>query len=107
VSDPRNPNIQKIFQFLGLGEKAGTGFSKILRAWSEQSWLRPLVSVDYDSELTYVLLPLLSMVPEKIDASLYGLIGEEYRDLNKLQRLILIMAHQFSSVKNEEILLYY
>jgi len=36
----------------------------------------------------------------------YGLIGEEYRDLNKLQRLILIMAHQFSSVKNEEITSY-
>ncbi|MCK5855320.1 MAG: putative DNA binding domain-containing protein, partial [Sulfurovaceae bacterium] len=78
VSDPRNPNIQKIFQFLGLGEKAGTGFSKILRAWSEQSWLQPLVSVDYDSELTYILLPLLSMIPEKIDASLCELIGEEY-----------------------------
>lgn len=103
VSDPRNPNIQKIFQFLGLGEKAGTGFSKILRAWSEQSWLQPLVSVDYDSELTYVLLPLLSMIPENIDRALYDLIGEEYRDLGELQRLILIMAHQFSSVKNKEI----
>ncbi|MCM8595524.1 RNA-binding domain-containing protein, partial [Accumulibacter sp.] len=33
VSDPRNPSLQKMFQMLGLGEKAGSGFQKILRAW--------------------------------------------------------------------------
>ena len=26
ISDPRNPNLQKMFQMLGLGEKAGSGF---------------------------------------------------------------------------------
>lgn len=36
ISDPRNPNLQKMFQMLGLGEKAGSGFGKILRAWTEQ-----------------------------------------------------------------------
>jgi len=106
VSDPRNPNVQKIFQFLGLGEKAGSGFAKILRAWNEQSWFKPLVSVDYNMELTHVLLPFLSMIPEKINNYLLELIGEEYQDLNELQRLILIMAHKFLAVKNEEIASY-
>jgi len=33
ITDPRNPNLQKMFQMLGLGETAGSGFQKILRAW--------------------------------------------------------------------------
>lgn len=33
-----------MFQMLGLGDKAGSGFSKILRAWKEQWWYLPLVS---------------------------------------------------------------
>ena len=75
-------------------------------AWNEQSWFKPLVSVDYNMELTHVLLPFLSMIPEKINNYLSKLIGEEYQDLNELQRLILIMTHKFSAVKNEEIASY-
>lgn len=48
VSDPRNPNLQKLFQLLGLGEKAGSGFQKILRAWREQHWFIPLVAEKAD-----------------------------------------------------------
>jgi len=32
ISDVRNPYIQRIFQLIGLGEKAESGFIKILRA---------------------------------------------------------------------------
>jgi DNA-binding HxlR family transcriptional regulator len=46
------------------------------------------------------------MIPEKINNYLLKLIGEEYQDLNELQRLILIMAHKFSAVKNGEIASY-
>ena len=103
VSDPRNPHIQKMFQFLGLGEKAGSGFEKILRAWKEQSWLMPLVSEKIDSDLTVVIMPLLSMVPEKVNQALQALIGEEYRLLDEVQRLVLILAHQLDSISNADI----
>jgi ATP-dependent DNA helicase RecG len=43
-SDPRNANLLKMFQLLGLGERAGSGFQKIMRAWREQLWLDPLLS---------------------------------------------------------------
>lgn len=56
VSDVRNPYIQRIFQFIGLGEKAGTGFVKILRAWNEQSWMKPQVSEDATMDTTSVKL---------------------------------------------------
>jgi len=106
VTDPRNPYIQKIFQFLGLGEKAGSGFEKILRAWKEQEWFRPLVYEKYDSDLTFVVLPMLSMVPEHINAELLQVIGDDYHTTDELQRLILILAHQFAPISNSEITAY-
>jgi len=106
VSDPRNPNIQKMFQFLGLGDKAGSGFLKILRAWKEQEWFKPLVYEKYDAELTVVMLPMLSMVPEHVNRELEGILGQEYQNTDELQRLILILAHQFSTISNSEIGIY-
>jgi ATP-dependent DNA helicase RecG len=106
VTDPRNPNIQKLFQFLGLGEKAGSGFEKILRAWKEQEWFRPLVYEKYDSDLTFVILPMLSMVPDHINNALLDIIGNDYHKTDELQRLILILAHQFAPISNNEISAY-
>lgn len=54
LSDPRNPNLLKMFQLLGLGERAGSGFQKIMRAWREQHWLEPLVAEDTQLETTRV-----------------------------------------------------
>ena len=35
-SDPRNPNILKMFGFVNVGERAGSGVDKIMTAWAEQ-----------------------------------------------------------------------
>lgn len=40
-SDPRNPNILKMFGFINVGERAGSGIDKIMSAWREQNWRRP------------------------------------------------------------------
>ncbi len=106
VTDPRNPYIQKIFQFLGLGEKAGSGFEKILRAWKEQEWFRPLVYEKYDTDLTFVILPMLSMVPDHINDALLEIIGDDYHKTDEIQRLILVLAHQFAPISNSEISAY-
>ena len=45
MSDCRNPTLQKMFQLAGAGEQAGSGFSRILRAWAEQHWRVPLTSI--------------------------------------------------------------
>lgn len=34
-SDPRNPNILKMFGFVNVGERAGSGVDKIMTAWAE------------------------------------------------------------------------
>lgn len=40
-SDPRNPNILKMFGFVNVGERAGSGIDKIMSAWREQDWKEP------------------------------------------------------------------
>ena len=40
-SDPRNLNILKMFGFVNVGERAGSGVDKIMTAWAEQNWKKP------------------------------------------------------------------
>jgi ATP-dependent DNA helicase RecG len=103
ISDPRNPKLQKMFQMLGLGEKAGSGFGKILRAWHEQQWFSPLVSEDLDLELTHVFLPIMSLIPSDIEADLKVIVGEGYGQLDELDRLILVLTHKIGEVSNLDI----
>lgn len=103
VSDPRNPNVQKMFQMLGLGEKAGSGFQKILRAWREQHWMIPLVAENPALEMTRVWLPLASMIPSDVEQELRGIVGDAYQGLDELGRVILMLAHRFDEIGNADI----
>ncbi|MDZ4786433.1 MAG: putative DNA binding domain-containing protein [bacterium] len=105
VSDPRNPNLQKMFQMLGLGEKAGSGFRKMIRAWIEQQWF-PLVSEKLELEMTLVALPMVSMIPENIETELREIVGDDYCELTELERIILILAHQSGEISNADIQCY-
>ncbi len=106
ISDPRNPNLQKMFQMLGLGEKAGSGFGKILRAWKEQQWFYPLVSEKLDLEMTSVALPMVSLIPENVEKELREIVGDNYCELTELDCIILVLAHQFGDICNTDIQLY-
>ena len=39
----RNPVIQKMFVFLGIGEKGGTGADVIVKGWKDNGWSIPTV----------------------------------------------------------------
>lgn len=103
VSDPRNPTLQKMFQLIGLSERAGSGLPKILRAWREQDWLRPLISEDLEREQTRFLLPMSSMVPADVEHELRSVVGDAYGVLDELSRWSLILAHRFGAVSNEDV----
>ncbi|MDZ8239241.1 MAG: putative DNA binding domain-containing protein [Nostoc sp. ChiQUE01a] len=106
ISDARNPNLQKMFQMLGLGEKAGSGFGKILRAWKEQQWFYPLVSEKLELELTSITLPMVSLIPEQVERELKEIVGEHYRELTELERIILVLAHRFGDICNADVQYY-
>ena len=40
----RNPVIQKMFVFLGIGEKGGTGADVIIKGWKDNGWDLPVVT---------------------------------------------------------------
>lgn len=103
LSDPRNPNLLKMFQLLGLGERAGSGFQKIMRAWREQHWLKQLVAEDTLLETTRVWLPVASMIPEDVERKLRALVGAAYPQLDELSRVILMLAHRSGGFRNEDV----
>jgi ATP-dependent DNA helicase RecG len=103
LSDPRNPNLQKMFQMLGLGEKAGSGFQKILRAWKEQGWIEPMVTEQFDMEMTTVKLPMASLIPKGVEKELKEIVGDSYQTLSELDRMILVITHRFGEVSNADI----
>ena len=49
-SDPRNPNLLKIFGFVNVGERAGSGVDKIMTAWEEQNWKKPVYDISLRAE---------------------------------------------------------
>ena len=103
VSAPRNPNLQKMFQMLGLGEKAGSGFQKILRAWDEQQWREPLVKEDTELELTSVTLEMVRMIPKNVETELKEIVGNQYLNLTQLELTILVLAQKFERIRNIDI----
>lgn len=55
-SDPRNPNVLKMFGFVNVGERAGSGVDKIMTAWKEQNWKKP--EFDFSVRADRVILKL-------------------------------------------------
>ena len=49
-SDPRNPNLLKIFGFVNVGERAGSGVDKIMTSWEEQNWEKPVYDISLRAE---------------------------------------------------------
>jgi ATP-dependent DNA helicase RecG len=103
ISDPRNPHLQKIFQLIGLGEKAGSGFQKILRAWREQSWAIPLVAEDLELELTSIMLPMISLIPEAVTRELKEIVGNDFSSLSEIDRIVLVLAHHLGKINNSDV----
>jgi predicted HTH transcriptional regulator len=99
-SDCRNKTLQKMFQYIGMGEQAGSGFPKMLRAWMEQHWQYPYLEENTQLETTTLFMPTISLFPKEIQDSLEELFGNLYINLDKNERLALILAFVESEVSN-------
>lgn len=102
-SKSRNPRIQKMFTFIGLGEGAGSGFPKILSAWNEQNWRIPELKEDNNLNQVSLKLWMASMLPEDCLQALKGIFGNEFNLFNKDEVLILATANLEGSVNNARI----
>ena len=50
ISDPRNKNLMKLFNLLGIGERAGSGIPDIYQVWEDQGWEMPVVEESYNPD---------------------------------------------------------
>ncbi len=92
ISDCRNRNLQKMFQLIGLGEQAGSGFPKIYRNWNLQHWREPVLEERYESNQTVFILKMISLVPEEAVEELKAEIGDAFSELGEVERLALVTA---------------
>ena len=58
ISDPRNKALMKLFNMIGIGERAGSGVPDIFAVWEEEGWIAPEVDEQYNPDRTILKLPL-------------------------------------------------
>ncbi len=71
ISDPRNKTLMKMFNMIGIGERAGSGVPDIYSVWENQGWITPEVIEEYSPDRTILKLSFirneLKKVTEKSD----------------------------------------
>ncbi|MDO5562109.1 MAG: putative DNA binding domain-containing protein [Synergistaceae bacterium] len=60
ISDPRNACIAKIFSFINIGERAGSGLYNIKTVWERHNWREPIITQKFDPERTSLCLEFTS-----------------------------------------------
>jgi len=103
VSDCRNRNMQKMFQLIGLGEQAGSGFLKIYRNWAQEYWRQPELYEEFDKNQTYFILKMVSLYPEPVLAELRKKMGEAFDCASPLERVALIIAESEGCVTHSRL----
>ena len=96
----RNPTLQKLFMFLGNGEKAGSGADIIRKGWDDNHWPAPELSERTQPDETMMTLQLVHV--EKDQESKHNVgenVGESVGDdiwsrLAERQRLIVQELHK-------------
>ena len=62
VSDPRNSTLLRMFNFIDIGERAGSGIPNIYSVWKSEGWAAPVYEELMNPDRTILSLPLS---PEK------------------------------------------
>ena len=56
ISDPRNKTLMKMFNIIGIGERAGSGIPDIYQVWENEGWPMPVVEESYNPDRTRLSL---------------------------------------------------
>ena len=65
ISDPRNANLLKMFSFIDIGERAGSGIPSIVRNWTASGYERPHWEEEFGPDRTTLVLPLAQSANER------------------------------------------
>ncbi|WP_018138832.1 MULTISPECIES: ATP-binding protein [unclassified Thioalkalivibrio] len=92
VSECRNKALQRMFQMLGVGDKAGSGLDKIRHSWQAHLWQPPSLREQYRPDRVILLLPLFSVMPEDVVQSLIDRFGSAFEALSQDEAQTLVIA---------------
>ena len=56
ISDPRNKTLMKMFNMIGIGERAGSGIPDIYQVWENEGWPMLVVEESYNPDRTRLSL---------------------------------------------------
>lgn len=68
ISDPRNKALMKMFNMIGIGERAGSGVPDIYAVWENQGWVMPKVIEEYSPDRTFLQLLFIQKSQDKKSA---------------------------------------
>ena len=67
ISDPRNKTLLKMFNIIGIGERAGSGVPDIYAVWDKEGWTAPKIEEQYGPDWTILTLGFLPKPTIKTD----------------------------------------
>ncbi|MEQ4901232.1 RNA-binding domain-containing protein, partial [Proteus vulgaris] len=105
-SDCRNRYLHQMFLMVGLGERAGSGFPKILSGWKSQHWSEPQLNENRELHYTALELKTENLIHPDTLKKLKNICKGKLDTLNELEILILsealendLISHDFIKKK--------
>lgn len=65
-SDPRNKALMKMFNFIGLGERAGSGVPELFSVWENDGWIEPTIEENFDPDRTVLTMKFIKKCQKKL-----------------------------------------
>jgi ATP-dependent DNA helicase RecG len=95
-SDPRNPELVRMFRFIGLADEGGTGMPKILGAWRELGFQLPRIDIGGERYEFALRLRHVHLIAEDDRVWLRSL-GEGW---SEAEQLALVLARHDGDIDN-------
>lgn len=101
ISECRNKSLQRMFQMMGVGEKAGSGIDKIHQGWASQHWRSPSIQEQVRPDRVRLVLPMISMLPERSVLVLKEQFGQTFETLSQEEVQAVVTAELEGAVTNQ------
>lgn len=99
----RNTSLQQMFMMIGSAEKAGSGVDKILKGWETLNWKRPYPTEKAQPNKVDLVMPLESLLDEKVLSELDRLFGNKIKNREKADIMALSLALTEKVINNERL----
>ena len=83
ISDPRNKTLMKMFNMIGIGERAGSGIPDIYQVWENEGWPMPVVEESYNPDRTRLSLEFKKQANKTSEQNKHRKTEENYQLIRK------------------------